>query len=303
MPRRTRASALTRRRSPVRSGRARFFFRDESNHAWTLQRETPRRYRRYVPPPSVITVRGRRTAFASAARRASRLRKSASKPALAVSGDPTARGTISRVAGDDDGAIKRRRRGAVSTPPRSASRPRGLRPERPPVFPVRLHGVRRPEPRGGHGQWLRGGGHLLERREPAEPREVVPHTSSAFPSGGAPPRPSADADADALDSPGLRGDSEETPRTSLPSLRFRAEDFVGDAKEVLGSPCEFLRRIARASTSYSAWSRRRRASSRRQLRRPAAQPRPSARTGFRRLPRAAHVSLEHDFSQRIRERA
>ena len=58
------------------------------------------------------------------------------------------------------------------------------------------------------------------------------HTSSsAFPSGGA-LRPSADADADALDSPGLRGDSEETPRTSLRA--DDAEDFVGDAKEVLG---------------------------------------------------------------------
>ena len=234
-----------------------FFFRDESNHAWTLQRETPRRYRRYVPPPSVITVRGRRTAFASAARRASRLRKSASKPALAVSGDPTARGTISRVAGDD---VKESKEdgGAATSSRRVGSRPDpgGSGPNDPPFFrcaSMAYAALSRAE--GTSSGFAEEGTSSNDANPPSRARSC--HTSSsAFPSGGA-LRPSADADADALDSPGLRGDSEETPRTSLPSLRFRAEDFVGDAKEVLGSPCEFLRRIARASTSYSAWSRRR----------------------------------------------
>ena len=51
--------------------RAFFFFVMRAitrGHFYKCKRETPRRYRRYVPPPS---VRGRRTAFASAAHFAS----------------------------------------------------------------------------------------------------------------------------------------------------------------------------------------------------------------------------------------
>ena len=189
-------------------------------------------------PPSVITVRGRRTAFASAARRASRLRKSASKPALAVSGDPTARGTISRVAGDD---VKESKEdgGAATSSRRVGSRPDpgGSGPNDPPFFrcaSMAYAALSRAE--GTSSGFAEEGTSSNDANPPSRARSC--HTSSsAFPSGGA-----ASFGRRSTPTPWTRRDSaetpRETPRTSLPSLRFRAEDFVGDAKkssEVLAS--------------------------------------------------------------------